>query len=1403
MKSPLSSRPAIDWGEAPDVSVFFGREVEIATLSRWVVDDGCRLVAVLGMGGIGKTTLTAKLVETLVDLPQAPFERIIWRSLRHAPRLDELLEDLVGFVSDQHDTRGTLKQLLYWLRQTRCLLLLDNMETLLHEGERAGYFRDGYEDYGDLLQLVAETRHQSCVVLTSREQPAVVGMLAGNELPVRSHLLTGSLEAALALCEAKGLTGSDAEKRQLTHRYGNSPLALKIVATSIQSLFDGDIAEFLAEDTVIFNGLQRLLDQQFRRLSELERTVMYWLAINRDWTSISELVADIQPPASRPQVLEVLESLRWRSLIETQSGRYSQQPVVMEYVSDQLIEQISHELASVEPVLFLRHALLKTTVNDYLRDSQRRLILQPIARQLSQTFSSESALEQQMLLLLESVRGRETQMPGYGGGNLINLCAQLGLDLAGYDFSHLSLRHACLPKAKLHRVNFTQAHFIHTVFSQTFSSILSIAYSPDRTLLAAGDSNGGLRVWRLADYQLLLTVQGHTDWAKAVAFSPDGRTLASGGDDAMIHLWDIATGQAMLTLSGHTNYVQAIAFHPQGQLASGSHDGTLKLWDTHTGNAVATLVGHSAPVRAVAFSPDGTYLASGSSDCTVKLWDAATGSCLGTLDGHRDRIWTLAWHGDSKTLASGSSDKTIRLWDVATQTGILTLYGHSQPVLAVDFSADGQLLASSSADQTIKLWEIPSGNALRTLRDHHDWVWALAFNQPQLASGGDDQTLKFWDVQTGHCLKTLRGFTNQIFAVAFHPHQPWLVSGSLDGLVRLWNWQTGETLATLSGHSLWVRATQFSPDGCTLASSSTDKTIRLWQGALAQSPRERTSQILRGHTDSVRSLAWDPTSQWLASGSADCTIRLWQVATGQCLRVLSGHTNKVRSVAWNPVQPLLASVGDDETLRLWHTETGEQMRLLQGHDKWLLTVAWHPNGRWLASGGADQTIRLWDSASGELLQVFRGHRSQVQSVVFSPVEPILASASGDSTIRLWSIETGSVLRILGGHTNQVQAVAFSADGQTLASSSNDGMIKLWRCATGEEVRSLQPERPYEGMVITGVQGLTAGQLAVLKELGAVDHASPPELPPAPPAASAQPAADSPWETAASFPSHLTGYDPTLGWRGPIAESSIIGASLTPRPSAVGGSAPILVPVTGLQIQLFDGFSLRYSGEVVAVTSERSQALLAYLVLHPQSPHRRQQMAYCLYPDLGEAQARTALRKDLYNLRQALPEPDSFLHIEAQLVQWKPGSSFSLDVAAFEAALDRAEAAPAEDRASQQHDLEAAIAHYSGALLPQLDYEWLAQARERLHQRYLEALDRLIAVLQHQQQYHQAIRYGQLLLQTDPLRESTYQALMQLHRQNGDRATAIQIYHQCMQVLQDELGLDPSADTQRIYQTLLQ
>ena len=156
---------------------------------------------------------------------------------------------------------------------------------------------------------------------------------------------------------------------------------------------------------------------------------MYWLAINREWTTVTELYEDVVPPISKGRILEALEALCRRNLLEKQKGRYTQQPVVMEYVCECLIEKIVNELTTGDFDLCIRYALLKTTVAEYVRESQAQLILEPIAQEFCHTFTTISALEQQILNLLTKLRGLAPQRSGYGGGNLINLGQSLGLDL--------------------------------------------------------------------------------------------------------------------------------------------------------------------------------------------------------------------------------------------------------------------------------------------------------------------------------------------------------------------------------------------------------------------------------------------------------------------------------------------------------------------------------------------------------------------------------------------------------------------------------------------------------------------------------------------------------------------------------------------------------------------------------------------------------------------------------------------------------------------------------------------------------------------------------------------------------------------------------------------------------------
>src|SRR5713101_4430204 len=97
MASPPVRR---DWGEAIDVSAFYGRERELVELERWIVDERCRLVALLSRGGYGKTMLSVKLTQQI----ERHFDVVIWRSLQNAPPLERLLAEYLTFLSEQHKT---------------------------------------------------------------------------------------------------------------------------------------------------------------------------------------------------------------------------------------------------------------------------------------------------------------------------------------------------------------------------------------------------------------------------------------------------------------------------------------------------------------------------------------------------------------------------------------------------------------------------------------------------------------------------------------------------------------------------------------------------------------------------------------------------------------------------------------------------------------------------------------------------------------------------------------------------------------------------------------------------------------------------------------------------------------------------------------------------------------------------------------------------------------------------------------------------------------------------------------------------------------------------------------------------------------------------------------------------
>ncbi|MCC5645178.1 hypothetical protein LC607_19980 [Nostoc sp. CHAB 5824] len=1093
-----SSNTRLDWGEAIFNSVFYGRTEELTTLEQWILNEHCQLVALLGIGGMGKTALSVKFAQQI----QENFEYVIWRSLREAPPVKIVLSNLLQFLSEEQETEANLPEsfsdrlsrLLYYLQNHRCLVILDNAESILRSGSRAGLYREGYEEYGELLKRVGEATHQSCLVLTSREKPREVALLEGQALAVRSLPLSGlKVAEGQEILKLKGLSAAEDEWKVMIERYAGNPLALKIVATTVQDIFHGDVTEFLQQDTFVFGDIRDILEQQFERLSDLEKDIMYWLAINRESVTLSELREDIVSPVPQAKLLEAVESLGRRSLIEKATptliqktgSLFTLQPVVMEYVTSSLIELVCEEIITQNINLFTSKALIKATAKEYVRDTQIRLIIKPVINGLLTTFRSKKNLENHLAQILATLREISPLEQSYTAGNVFNLLCDLETDLSGYDFSYLTIWQADLQNVKLHNANFAHAHLAKSVFVETFGGIFSVAFSPSGKLLATGDTNGEIRLYEVANSQQLLTCKGHAGWVWSVSFSPDGQVLASGSNDQTIKLWDTNNGQCFKTLEGHSGGVRSVTFSPDNQiLASGSDDQTVKLWNTTTGKCLKTLQEVGCSVWSVAFSPKNYMLASGNDDYTVRLWDINSSLCIHTLEGHTQRVYSVTFSPDGNTLASGSHDQTVKLWDISTAQCFKTLPGHTDLVHSVTFSVDGNALISCGDDQTVKVWDFATGECLKTLQGHRSRVWSLAIciNKNICASSSDDQTVKLWNISTGRCIKTFQGYNNGIWSVAISPNDNILASGSNDQTVTLWNATTGKSLKTLHGHGRRVTSVVFSPDSQLLASGSEDRTVRLWDLSSG-----KCLKILRGHSNRVTSVTFSADSHCLASGSDDQTIKLWDISTGECLNTLRGHNGRTWSVAFSPDGNTLASGSHDQTVRLWHTILNQCLKTLQGHTEWVWAVSFTSDGRILASGSGDQTIKLWDVSTGECLETLQGHTNSVYSVAFSADGCMLASGSGDQTVKLWDICTGSCLRTLSGHTRWVWSVGFSPDGHTVVSCSEDETIKIWDVETGECLKTLRSKNPYEGMNITSIAGLTESQKDTLKALGAVEY----------------------------------------------------------------------------------------------------------------------------------------------------------------------------------------------------------------------------------------------------------------------------------------------------------------------------
>jgi NB-ARC domain len=333
--NPENTEPIIcqDLGDAPEPNLFYNRTSELSTLENWILTR-TRLITIYGLSGIGKTALTLQLIPQI----QHEFDRIIWRSLRNSPPLPSLQTDLIKFLSQQQETESPY--LIDYLRSHRCLIILDDIQTIFSSQQLAGTYQPGYENYGTFFKQLTESSHNSCLILLSWEKPREIAALEGENRPCKSLQLNGLGPEAQEIFREKGLAEPD-KWSELIDLYRGNPLWLNIIATLIQDLFGGSVSEFLSYDTLFLGDLESLLQQQCDRLTASEQQVIAWLANTREPADISKIPENLQ--LSPPELLKVIQSLGRRSLVETvkQNGRshFTIEPVIREYIINKIRNQ--------------------------------------------------------------------------------------------------------------------------------------------------------------------------------------------------------------------------------------------------------------------------------------------------------------------------------------------------------------------------------------------------------------------------------------------------------------------------------------------------------------------------------------------------------------------------------------------------------------------------------------------------------------------------------------------------------------------------------------------------------------------------------------------------------------------------------------------------------------------------------------------------------------------------------------------------------------------------------------------------------------------------------------------------------------------------------------------------------
>ncbi|KAG7858492.1 hypothetical protein KL939_002614 [Ogataea angusta] len=649
--------------------------------------------------------------------------------------------------------------------------------------------------------------------------------------------------------------------------------------------------------------------------------------------------------------------------------------------------------------------------------------------------------------------------------------------------------------------------------------VVRLEHEPRSNILAAGYSDGTIKVWDLTSSSVIINFSGHKSAISMLRFDRSGTRLISGSKDTTIIVWDLVGETGLFKLKGHKDQITGftLLYEPENTnidemedwLISTSKDGLIKLWDLKSQQCIETHVAHTGECWALGLSTTKELCITAGMDTQLKVWkiDLSQEDKKLIEQGIYDKQsksrcteigFTITNQGEF--FFASNTDRTVEFFRLRAEKEISKASAKRQARLkekgmsleeiqrALDDAKVNMLIAPFTTIHTEKskvrstTWALTSSRKLDvvvTLTNNAVVYYHIPVPEAVRKHNPVDKIS-----EAKYSLYNL-GHRQDIRAVDISDDDKLLVTGSNNEL-KVWNIKTKSCIRTFEKIG-YVLSACFLPGGALVVIGTKEGALRLLDLA--------TSTVLHSLEDvhdskAVWSIDLTPDGKTIITGSADKTVKFWEIQVEKELvpgtvskyvnRLQLNHTrtlevsDDVLSVKVSPDSKYLAVALLDNTVKIFFFDTLKFFLSLYGHKLPVLSIDISFDSKLIITSSADKNIRIWGLDFGDCHKSIFGHQDAIMKLKFIPESKNFFSCSKDGMVKYWDGIKFENIQKLAAHHSEVWNLAVSNSGEFMVSVSHDHSIRIWEETDDqvfiEEEREKEMDEQYEEELFDSLEG---------------------------------------------------------------------------------------------------------------------------------------------------------------------------------------------------------------------------------------------------------------------------------------------------------------------------------------------